>query len=105
MMRRVPVVLAVLLSAGIASVYSRPETTDAASAAVQVSWDFGSGPGRTSNFYVGKRLVPVQYDTPNCMSRFTLERGTYEFAEVVTNGKYPGGKYHPGHPPYHPYGA
>ena len=70
----------------------RAESTTGAGAEVQVSWDFGSGPGRTSNFYVGKRQVPVHYDTPECMSRFTLERATYEFAEVVKNGKpAPGG--------------
>ena len=59
----------------------------AASEQVSVSWDFGSGPGRTSNVYVGSRVINVRYDSPECMSHFTIERATVEFASVVKDGK------------------
>ena len=60
--------------------------------AVKVLWDFGSGPGKTSNFYVGEREVPVVYATAGCHSRFTLEEVRYEFSYVMKDGKsVPGG--------------
>lgn len=49
-----------------------------ASKAVKVSWDFGSGPGKTSNFYVGEKAIQPGYDTPECSSRFTLESVRYD---------------------------
>jgi len=49
---------------------------------IKVSWDFGSGPGKTSNFYVGEKTVPTRYDTPDCSSRFTLESARYELAKT-----------------------
>jgi len=54
---------------------------------IDVSWDFGSGPGRTSNRYVGKRTVNVRYGAPACSARFTLERASFRFADVERDGR------------------
>ena len=54
---------------------------------IRVSWDFGSGPGKASNFYVGDRMIKVRYDSPDCLSRFTLEQARFEFSQVEKNGR------------------
>lgn len=53
---------------------------------VAVEWDFGSGPGKTSNLYVGKRQIPVTYNNDKCVSRFTLEHVGYELAHIEQDG-------------------
>lgn len=74
----------------LALVSLRPGVTAANEPALQrqieVSWDFGSGPGRTSNLYVGKRKIVVLYDSQVCISRFTLERATFENSSVSEGG-------------------
>ena len=49
---------------------------------INVSWNFGSGPGKTSPRFVGEKRVPVTYATRECMERFSLESVRYEFARV-----------------------
>ena len=59
---------------------------------IPVSWGFGSGPGKTSNLDVGDRHVPVRYSSTECISRFSLERVSYESSHVEVDGKsVPGG--------------
>src|SRR5437867_4481493 len=53
---------------------------------IKVSWDFGSGPGKTSEFYVGDRMIQVRYDSAECLSRFTLEEARFEFSRIEKGG-------------------
>jgi len=59
-----------------------PDKTAADPKLVKVSWDFGSGPGKTSNSYVGEKTLEPRYDTLECSSRFTLESARYEFSKT-----------------------
>jgi hypothetical protein len=73
------VIICILL--GVAQPLQAAETTAGTqSVEVPVYWDFGSGPGKISNFYIGKRVMQAQYETPDCASRFTLESASYEIA-------------------------
>ena len=45
---------------------------------VDVTWEFGSGPGRTSIRWVGSAKVPVVYKPASCRNQFVLEKLEHE---------------------------
>jgi hypothetical protein len=87
MTKRLAIALPFVLAVAAICSDGHAAATVATSEQVPVTWDFGSGPGRTSNVYVGNRVITVRYTNSECKSRFTLESATVEFANVVKDGK------------------
>jgi len=53
-----------------------------AEAPVPASWDYGSGPGKNSNRWVGERNLPIRYQPENCAARFRLKNVRHEYVLV-----------------------
>lgn len=82
---RVSLGLALLLLGAELSVGGSDETPG--EAMVPVSRDYGSGPGKDSNRWVGEREVPIRYQPGDCIDRFRLKTIRHEYVLVDREGK------------------